>query len=126
MANLPDLTSAFEAVAMALENGTVTPPHIEMQEARSITTGVFGWYAKTEKGVIGVVRVNWCFDMYSKQFYDDAYYIIEYGSGVCKAIDRDDLLELFGEYETTYVYSGEYYEFGKYGNGIYKNAQKLC
>jgi hypothetical protein len=35
---LPDLTSAFEAVAMALENGTVTPPHIEMQEARSITT----------------------------------------------------------------------------------------
>ena len=115
MNRLPDLPSAFESVKGALKRGSVTPPHFNNQEKlRNTTSGVFGWYAKTESGIIGVVRVTWCF--YTKgyqDYYDDAYYIIEYGSDECKAIDRDALLELLGDYEATYIFSGEYNEYGK-------------
>ena len=112
---LPDLPSAFESVKGALKRGSVAPPHFNNQEKlRNTTSGVFGWYAKTESGIIGVVRVTWCF--YTKgyqDYYDDAYYIIEYGSDECKAIGRDALFELLGDYEATYIYSGEYNEYGK-------------
>ena len=112
---LPDLTSAFESVRVVLNNGTVTPPHFNNQEKlRTTTGGVFGWYAKTENGVVGIVRVTWrfCTEKY-RNYYDDAYYIIEYGSDECKAIDRDALLELLGDYETMYIYDGKYNENGK-------------
>ena len=115
MSRLPDLTSAFESVKGALNSGSVTPPHFNNQEKlRNTTSGVFGWYAKTENGVVGIVRVTWCFytEKY-RDYYDDAYYIIEYGSDECKAIDRDALLELLGDYEATYIYTGEYNEYGK-------------
>ena len=121
MNRLPDLSSAFESVKGALRSGTVTPPHFHNQEKlRNTTSGVFGWYAKTENGVIGIVRVTWCFytEKY-RDYYDDAYYIIEYGSDECKAMDRDALLELLGDYETTYIYTGEYNEYGKSRDIIY-------
>ena len=115
MNRLPDLPSAFESVKDGLKSRSVTPPHFNNQEKlRNTTSGVFGWYAKTENGVIGIVRVTWCFYTEKYQYYyDDAYYIIEYGSNECKAIDRDALLELLGEYEATYIYTGEYNEYGK-------------
>ena len=115
MSRLSDLTSAFESVKVALSSGSVTPPHFNNQEKlRNTTSGVFGWYAKTENGVVGIVRVTWCFYTEKYQdYYDDAYYIIEYGSDECKAIDRDALLELLGDYEATYIYTGEYNEYGK-------------
>ena len=115
MSRLPDLSSAFESVKGALNSGSITPPHFNNQEKlRNTTSGVFGWYAKTENGVVGIVRVTWRFYTEKYQsYYDDAYYIIEYGSDECKAIDRDALLELLGDYEATYIYTGEYNEYGK-------------
>ena len=115
MSRLPDLSSAFESVKGALDSGSVTPPHFNNQEKlKNTTSGVFGWYAKTENGVVGIIRVTWCFYTEKYQdYYDDAYYIIEYGSDECKAIDRDALLELLGDYEATYIYTGEYNEYGK-------------
>ena len=114
---LPDLASAFEAVNKALNDGLVTPPHYQ-KNSITTTSGLFGWYAKTEIGVIGIIRVTWRF--YAKDtHYDDAYYIVEYGSDECKAISRDDLLELFGDYETTYIYREKYNEYGKYSDLIY-------
>ena len=124
MNHLPDLSSAFESVKGALNSGSVTPPHFNNQEKlRNTTSGVFGWYAKTENGVIGIVRVTWRFYTEKYQYYyDDAYYIVEYGSDECKAIDRDALLELLGDYESTYIYTGEYNEYGKYSDIVYPMA----
>ena len=121
MNRLPDLPSAFESVKDGLKSRSVTPPHFNNQEKlRNTTSGVFGWYAKTENGVIGIVRVTWCFYTEKYQYYyDDAYYIIEYGSDECKAIDRDALLDLLRDYETTYIYTGEYNEYGKYSDRVY-------
>ena len=121
MNRLPDLPSAFESVKDGLKSRSVTPPHFNNQEKlRNTTSGVFGWYAKTENGVIGIVRVTWCFYTEKYQYYyDDAYYIIEYGSDECKAINRDALLELLGDYEATYIYTGEYNEYGKYSDIVY-------
>ena len=115
MSHLPDLSSAFESIKGALNDGSVKPPHFDNQEKiRNTTSGIFGWYAKTENSVIGIIRVSWCFWAESyERYYDDAYYIIEYGSDEYKAIDHDELLEKLGEYEKTYIYTGEYDEYGK-------------
>jgi len=108
---LPNLSSAVEYVVSAYERGEVAPPHIANYEQLELRShAVFGWYAKTTEGFVGVVRVTW---RYHSEERDDAYYIIKYGSDECKPIDRDSLLELFGEYETTYIYKGGYDGKGK-------------
>ena len=110
MQNLPDLPAALETVIAALEAGEIKLGHIQgLKEGVRSSNSVFGWYAKTNKGIIGIVRVNWCFG----ERYDDAYYVIEYGFDTCFPIDRDDLLDVIGDYETTYIYTGEYDEHGK-------------
>ena len=113
---LPDLPSARAALINSFENGEITPPHIQnYNEMKQLYHGIFCWYAKTENGVIGVLRVNWMYASAdrSRECYDDAYYIVEYGSNVCNPVDRDALLERIGEYETTYIYTYPYDENGK-------------
>ncbi|MBR2906838.1 MAG: hypothetical protein IKC26_02180 [Clostridia bacterium] len=124
LSELPDLPSAFASIKDAVESGSVPAPHFHNQiKLRNTTNGIFGWYAKTEAGVIGIVRVTWCFFSEGLDFfYDDAYYIVEYGSNVCKPIDRDALLERLGEYEATYIYTGEYGEYGKVFDTVYPVA----
>jgi hypothetical protein len=113
---LPDLRAAITTVADAYDKGEIHPPHIKNYEELSIRDhGIFGWYAKTDDGVIGIVRVSFCYSGKGVDGLrlDDAYYIIEYGSNTCKPIDRDALLERLGECESTYIYTGEYNEKGK-------------
>ena len=113
---LPDLRAAITTVADAYDKGEIHPPHIKNYEELSIRNyGIFGWYAKTDDGVIGIVRVSFCYSGKGVDGLrlDDAYYIIEYGSNTCKPIDRDALLERLGECESTYIYTGEYNERGK-------------
>ena len=121
MGALPDLRAAITTVADAYDNGEIHPPHIEdYEKLRLASHGIFGWYAKTESGVIGIVRVTWRFYTEKHEDYcDDAYYIIEYGSDTCKDIDRDALLELLGDCEITYIYTGKYNEQGKYSDIVY-------
>ncbi len=111
---LPDLRSVVVAVSDAYDAGRVVPPHFEYTSDEAHTThGIFGWYAKTEDGVIGIVRVTFCIYQKPVRHYDDAYFIVEYGSDTYSPIDRDDLLERLGDYETTYIYEGDYDESGK-------------
>ena len=114
---LPNLSAAFQAVSKAYNAGDIAPPHIQNPDALELeNAGIFGWYAKTENGVIGIIRVTWQYvsnRRYSLYDYDDAYYIIEYGSDECCPIDRDALLERIGEYEKTYIFTDEYDEYGK-------------
>ncbi len=119
-AHLPDLQAAFNSVIALFEAGEITPPHFKHESSDKLeSSAVFGWYAKTANGVIGVVRVSWCYkdtasDYYSDhRFFDDAYYIIEYGSDACTPIERDALLDRIGEYDTTFIFLGEYNDYGK-------------
>lgn len=118
---LPNLRGAMTAISDACQAGEIALPHIDT-DAISVerqTYGVFGWYAKTEDGVIGIVRVTWeinakeAGDRWTHVYNDDTYYIVEYGSDVCKYISRDALLKKLGDYEATYIYAGEYDERGK-------------
>jgi hypothetical protein len=112
---LPDLSSAIAAVAEAYNNGDIVPPHIQNLDKlkdKHMFYGIFGWYAKTNDGVIGIVRVTWCYQSRNNE-RDDAYYIVEYGADKCVPIERDDLVKKFGRYETAYIYLGEYNEYGK-------------
>lgn len=112
---LPDLPTAFSRVCRAVENGDITPPHFNNGETVKRTlNGAFAWYAKTESGVIGIVRVTWLFITESyKDYYDDAYCIVLYGSDGYEIIDRDALLARLGEYENAFIFTGEYDENGK-------------
>ena len=115
LAALPNLSAAYAAIKSAFENRDIQPPHIQYDDGmKNTVNGIFGWYAKTSEGIIGIVRVNWCY--VSSEYdlcFDDAYYIIEYGANVCVPTDRDDLLRKIGDHEATYIYTGEYDEFGK-------------
>lgn len=108
---LPNLAAAITSVASAYDAGEITPPHIQnVEELTLLQHGILGWYAKTESGIIGIVRVTW---RYLEGNLDDMYYIVEYGADACEPIDRDALLERFGDHETTYIYNDAYDENGK-------------
>ena len=109
--NLPDLPSAIATIAQEFDKGNITPPHIaKAGELDLWTHGIFGWYAKTNDGIVGVVRVTW---QYRSGEMDDSYYIIDKNSDGVMSIDRDDLLEKLGEYEATYIFDGSYDKNGK-------------
>lgn len=111
LSSLPDLHAAVISVAKEFDKGSIKPPHItDADRLPGMTYGIFGWYAKTEDGVVGIVRVTW---RYRSGEADDAYYIIDKSSEEVRTIDRDDLLELLGKYETTYIFTGPYNEGGK-------------
>lgn len=110
LGRLPNLRSAVKAVKKGFDEGLVVPPHIEgYREMKLRGYGIFGWYAKTEEGVLGIVRVNFRYGSH----YDDTYYVMEYGADSCYLVERDELLELLGEYETDFIYDGAYNECGK-------------
>ncbi len=116
LANLPDLPSAIAAVALSFERGEIRPPHIEnADELKLASHGVFGWYARTAEGVLGIVRVTWRYhgETSRQTKLDDAYYIVDSASGQALPIGRDRLLDRLGEYETTYIFDGRYSADGK-------------
>jgi len=131
--DLPDLPGAVNAIEKALEEKEVYPPHFADWEkypidfndiAHSYSYGVFGFYSKTPDGVLGVVRVTWKYDNIRSglgrtvDVTDDAYFIIEPGSDTVTPIDRDGLLSRLGSTSkpVPYVYTGEYYEYGRTWN----------
>ena len=117
---MPDLATAIKKVSVAYDAGELTPPHIQGYENLELSSyGIFGWYAQTENGIIGIVRVafsyrmGWVDDVFRGSVYDDLYYVIEEGSDTCVQVARDDLLARIGEYETQYIFTGDYDEYGK-------------
>lgn len=112
--SLPLLRSAQTKIREELEKGKITPSHIEgFDNTENASHGIFCWCANTEEGIVGIIRVFWhykrvytsgCFDI----LYDDIYYIVKPDADTCVQIDRDELLELFGTYETTFIYNGKY------------------
>ena len=116
-ASAPDLASAIQAVSEAYEAGDIILPHIQsLEELELKDHGIFGWYAKTDSGVIGVIRVTEYYllqNEFRRKIYDDCYFILDAGKDTYEPISRDDLLTRIGEYETTYIFTGEYDEFGK-------------
>ena len=124
LAVLPALSAAVRSVAAALETGNISPPHFRIRtEIKHTSYGVFGWYAKTADGVIGIVRIDWVYYLDWSNYplkergrdflYDDAYYVIEPRSDKVRRISRDSLITRFGEYETTYIFTGDYDKNGK-------------
>ncbi len=118
--NLPDLQAAIDAVASAYVAGEIVPQNFSYAEQSNLESyGIFGWYAKTESGIIGIVRVTWCYknttlDHYiNDRYFDDSYYIIEPGQNECKPIPKDVLYERIGQYEKSYIFNGNYDEYGK-------------
>ena len=124
---MPDLYSAIHAVNENVESGHIAPPHISKETVASadrVNTGVFGWYVKCTDGkVYGVIRVSYKVRAQNYQnFYDDAYYLVEYGAQTCEPIERDELMARLGmkkpQINTVYeiyrnnIYVGEYNENG--------------
>ena len=124
---LPDLTTAMRSIVTDFEEGKIIPPHITGQDNLQQDHGIFGWYAKTEQGIVGIIKINWHYysdyyipdfaeyydDRYFAEYYDDKYFIVRTEEEEYSPIDRDSLLDMFGKYETTFIYDGKYDENGK-------------
>ncbi|MBQ8718784.1 MAG: hypothetical protein IJY66_05915 [Clostridia bacterium] len=121
-ATLPDLPTAWDTITSDFAQGKLSPPHIQSYEAHTNTrNGIFAWYAKTDDGVIGVIRASWVYLVELPMgdgivshavYFDDAYYIIESDSNTYEPIARDALIARLGSCEKTYIYTGEYDEKG--------------
>ena len=113
MKRLPDLPSAIKNIEKALNQGQIEPPHAQAFESFTLRSkNTFAWYAKTDDGVIGIVRINWKYDppyQSSPPVYcfDYSYYVIEYGADTIVPMDYDALLDRLGSCESTYVYKGD-------------------
>ena len=105
-------TAATAKIDKMAAEGKIIPPHIkDYQNSTNVFYGVFGWYAKTNDGVIGIIKLSFsCRSPENKDLYDDAYYVVKYGSDEITPVDRDDLLDLPGH---NFVYSGAYDDKGK-------------
>ena len=117
LAKLPDLAYALDEITHRFHEGNFAPPHLPGFENKSADSyGILAWYAKTKDGVIGIVRVSWRYGNGSNaiidSFFDDKYFIIEYGSQEIHAIDRDDLLLKVTDVPV-YIYHGDYGPKGK-------------
>lgn len=111
---LPDLPAAFAALSAAYDRGEITPTHkTNLAQSELFFHEIFGWYAMTDQGVVGIIRIKWRYIGGINSRIDDAYYIVENGSAGYTSISRDRLLERIGSYETTYIYKGEYDENGR-------------
>ena len=110
--SVPDLAAATAKIDKMAAEGKIIPPHIkDYQNSTNVFYGVFGWYAKTNDGVIGIIKLSFsCRSPKNKDLYDDAYYVVKYGSDEITPVDRDDLLDLPGH---NFVYSGAYDDKGK-------------
>ncbi|MBE6738270.1 MAG: hypothetical protein E7566_06435 [Ruminococcaceae bacterium] len=122
----PMLRPAFTKICEEFEAGKITPPHIEgFENMENTIHGIFPWYAKTEEGIVGIIQVSWfykwSYETPSKNrfdiLFDDAYFIVKPDSNTCSPINRDELLKLLGDFETTYIYTGEYDNQGKVYEG---------
>ena len=42
--------------------GKITAPHLKgWENMRLVRYVIFGWYAKTDSGIYGIIRVSWCY-----------------------------------------------------------------
>lgn len=101
---LPDLASGLKTVNEAYDAGGITAPHLKgWENMRLVRYVIFGWYAKTESSIYGIIRVSWCYaddteeSYYDMIHYDDQYYIVETSSDTCQAIDHEELTALLGK-----------------------------
>ena len=100
---LPNLASGLKTVGEAYDAGKIPPPHLkDWENMHLVEYVIFGWYAKTDSGIYGVIRVSWVFDdttdsLRIKDYYDDQYFIVEIGSDTCQPIEPDALIRLLGE-----------------------------
>ncbi len=114
LTSLPHLYSAYSKICNEFEAGKITPPHLEgFEEMKNTVNGIFPWYAKTESGIVGIIQVSWFYLGVNDIYIDDKYYIIEPMSDICKPIENYTLVDMLGEYETTYIYKGNYDSQGK-------------
>lgn len=120
LCKLPDLASGLKWVNEAYAAGKITAPHLKgWENMRLVRYVIFGWYAKTDSGIYGIIRVSWCYaddaeNDYSKKIhYDDKYYIAQDGENACRVISHDDLTALLGENSDFVLGTDGYNEDGR-------------
>jgi hypothetical protein len=87
------------------------PPHTDPNGKKLMCLNVFGWYAKVDGKIYGIIKTAWRYenpdDMYV-QYYDDLYLLYDPDQQAYRTIDRDSLVELVGGYRN--IYHGKYNE----------------
>ena len=110
---LPDLRSSFKIITTECDQEIIVPPHIKNYNDYRLTRhGSFAWYAKTRDGIIGVVRVMWCYKGEGRLYYDDAYFVVRYGEKDYTRVEQDELLAMTEGYGTDFIYRCDYDDCG--------------
>ncbi|MBO5221148.1 MAG: hypothetical protein J6C26_02430 [Clostridia bacterium] len=88
-----------------------TPPRVDPEGKNLRTLCLYGWYAKVDGKVYGVIKTVWVYEVFSDggmtatRWYDDTYVLYDGAEGTATFIVREDLIALIGNRN---IYRGEY------------------
>ena len=108
IARLTDISVYLSERAKEYKEQLPTPPHTDTEGKKLLCINIYGWYARVDGKLYGVLKTSWryqdegdCF----VQYYDDSYVLYDMAESTAREISRDDLIEIVG---TRNVYMGEY------------------
>ncbi len=117
LAGIGDVAGQLVGLAEVYANEIPVPLHVDPEGKELRCLNLYGWYAKAEDKIYGVIKTTWIYleeffaNGYSYPFYnayyDDSYLLYDPETAAWSAISRDDIAALLG---TRNVYQGSYGE----------------
>lgn len=117
MSQIGDVAGRLAELAEAYATEVPKPSHVDPEGKELRCLNLYGWYAKVDGKVYGVVKTTWIYleefmeEGYGypwyKAYYDDSYLLYDPETAEWSAVSRDDLTALLG---TRNVYQGGYGE----------------
>ncbi len=99
--NLPDVAGYVRSLNL----DALSPPNRDVEGRDLLFRGAYGWYEKTDKGVLAFVKVIWMYDYEGYGYiYDDLY--IQLTLDGTQVRTRDQMLDILGE--NSNIYTGSY------------------
>ncbi len=111
MSRMEDIPARVSALCKKYESTPPSPPNMDPDGKKLVCLAVFGWYAKKDDTVYGVVKTIFRYTAgYELEYYDEAYTLYDAASATRTELSRDALIALLGERN---VYIG-----GELGAGV--------
>lgn len=110
LGKLENIAARISEKAKEYETKLPVPPHVDPEGKKLVCLNLYGWYAKSDDKIYGIIKTTWIYLEYKEEYriikyYDDSYTLYDIGSETMREISRDELATIFGPRN---LYKGEY------------------
>ncbi len=105
---MEDIAAHIAALSAQYREKRPAPPRTDPTGKNLTCLNLFGWYAKAEGRVYGVIKTVWIYMAdgdWSTAYYDDTYTLFDAKAGYAKTVSREELMNLIG---VRNLYRGDY------------------